>query len=117
MWRRDFDRLDRACQRVLQVLQHEQLQAEELVERLTGCRELAWRCCVEAVRRHPGADRDVPTDDTLAAVHHDLSRAATSVAQAAQALVMVEGDLSAADRAVATATARIGAAAAGLGLS
>lgn len=98
--------MDRACQRVLQVIEHQHGEGGDLVVRLTECRQMVWRCCAEAVRRSPGSVRDVPRDDDLAAVHRALSRAATSVAQAAQALVMAEHDRSAADRAVQAATAR-----------
>ena len=106
LWRGDFDRVDRASQRVLQVLAHQGSEAPELVEQVTQVRELVWRCCAAALERAPGADRDVPGDDDLATVHHELSRAATSVAQAAQALVIAAGDPAAADRAVAQAAAR-----------
>lgn len=108
--------MDRASQRVLQVIEHQHGEGGELVQRLTACRELVWRCCAEAARRSPGSHRDVPHDDDLASVHRSLSRAATSVAQAAQALVMAEHDRSAADRAVQAATSRAREAAAVLGL-
>lgn len=106
LWRADFDRVDRASRRVLQVLAHQGRKAPALVEQVTQVRELVWRCCAAAVEQAPAADRDVPGDDDLATVHHELSRAATSVAQAAQALVIAEGDPSAADRAVALAAVR-----------
>ncbi|WP_336921631.1 hypothetical protein [Aquipuribacter sp. SD81] len=112
LWRGDFDRVDRASRRVLQVLNGpggEQVDA--LVADLTACRELVWRCCVEAHHRAPGADREVPAEDDLAAAHRALSRAATAVAQCAQALVMADdvetpGGLDAARRALAAAAAR-----------
>jgi hypothetical protein len=117
LWRGDFDRVDRASQRVLQVLGHQGAEAPQLVADLTACRELVWRCCTEAVARDPDADRDVPGDDGLAAAHHALSRTATSVAQAAQALVIAEGDPAAATRALAQARASAEAAAAALALT
>lgn len=101
---------------MLQVLEHQHAEAGELVAQVTACRSLVWACCVEAVRRDPAADRDVPRQDDLAAAHRALSRTATSVAQAAQALVMAQADRSAATRAVAAASAQAHAAAAALGL-
>gem|GEM_PF-2698813 len=116
LWRRDFDRVDRASQRVLQVLAHQQREAPALVDELTGCRELVWRCCAEAVERSPATDQDVPRDDDLAAAHHAMSRAATAVSQVAQALVIAETDPAAADRSMTHARARAHEAAAALGL-
>jgi hypothetical protein len=104
---------------VLQVLAHQHRTGpptDALVAELTACRELVWLCCATAVERAPGADRDVPADADLAAAHRALSKAATSVAQAAQALVIAEGDLSAAERAVRSAAARAQDAAAALRL-
>ncbi|MGJ7439633.1 hypothetical protein [Aquipuribacter sp. MA13-6] len=106
LWRRDFDRVDRASQRVLQVLSHQQREAPALVHELTACRELVWRCCSAAFERSPGTDQDVPGDDGLAAAHHALSRAATAVSQVAQALVIAQADPVAADRPMAQAMAR-----------
>jgi ABC-type sugar transport system substrate-binding protein len=104
---------------VLQVLEHQHrdpASSAGLVARVTACRELVWACCVEAVAREPDADREVPAADDLAAAHRALSRVATAVAQAAQALVIAEADPAAADRAVATATAHAEDAAAALRL-
>jgi hypothetical protein len=122
LWRGDFDRVDRASRRVLQVLAGRGSPGvRAVVADLTACRELVWRCCVEAHRRAPDADREVPGDDDLAAAHRAVSRAATAVAQAAQALVMAD-DLTAphalapARRALATATGRAEEAARALGL-
>ncbi|WP_380164573.1 hypothetical protein [Jannaschia sp. R86511] len=117
LWRRDFDRVDRASGRVLQVLAHQGREAPQLVEELTACRDRVWRCCLAAVARAPGTDTDVPGDDDLAAVHHAVSRAATSVSQAAQALVIAESDPAAAQRAMAQATARSVEAETALGLT
>lgn len=116
LWRRDFDRVDRASQRVLQVLAHQQREAPTLVQELTACRELVWRCCAAALERAPASDQDVPRDDELAAAHHALSRAATAVSQVAQALVIAEADPVAAERSMAHATTRSLEAAAALGL-
>ena len=87
-----------------------------LVGRVRACRETVWRCCTEAVARDPGADRDVPRDDALAGAHRAMTRAATAMAQVAQALVMAADDPAAAARAATTATARADEAAAALGL-
>ncbi len=116
LWRRDFDRVDRASQRVLQVLAHQDREAPALVVELTACRELVWRCCSEAYQRSPGTEQDVPGDDALAAAHHALSRAATATSQVAQALVIAQADPAAADRPMAQALARARDAAAALRL-
>ncbi len=116
LWRRDFDRVDRASRRVLQVLAHQQREAPALVGELTACRGLVWRCCTAAVEQSPATDEHVPRDDGLAAAHHAMSRAATAVSQVAQALVIAEADPAAADRSMTHATARAREAAAALGL-
>ena len=50
LWRGDFDRVDRASQRVLQVLGHQGAEAPQLVADLTACREL---CGAAAPRPWP----------------------------------------------------------------
>lgn len=116
LWRRDFDRVDRASQRVLQVLAHQGREVPDLVTDLVACRERVWRCCTAALLRAPAADQEVPGDDSLAAAHHAMSRAATAVSQVAQALVIAEGDPEAAHRAMTQAGARSREAAEALGL-
>jgi hypothetical protein len=91
LWRADFERVDRASRRVLQVLPAAGLDeptGQALVERLRAARERVWQGCLTAHDRAPAADAEVPGDPALASAHHAFSRTATSVAQAAQALVM-----------------------------
>ena len=108
--------MDRACRRVLQVLEHAGRDDPVLLERVRSCRDTVWRCCTEAVARAPGADRDVPRDDDLAAAHRAMTRTATAMAQVAQALVMAAEDPRAAARAGGTATAHADQAAAARGV-
>lgn len=116
LWRADFERVDRASQRVLQMLARQQLDDTVLRTQLDACHAQVWRCCEAAFERAPDADQQVPAQPDLAAVHRHLSRAATSVAQTAQALVMSGADPDAPARALRSATAHADAAALVLGL-
>lgn len=99
---------------MLQVLQLQGRTVPGLVAELTACRELVWRCCVAAVELDPTAARDVPGADHLARAHHAMARTATSLAQAAQALVIAPDDPAAAMRAVRAAAGLADEAAAAL---
>lgn len=62
-----------------------------VVALVTQARETAWQSCALGYGRAPGALSEVPSQPDLAAAHRALSRAATSCAQTAQALLMAPG--------------------------
>ncbi len=109
MWHDDFARIDRACQRFLQVGGSGQPWAEVL-GLIEEARSEAWRRCLGAAALDPRAAAEVPGNVRLAALHRALSRAAVRCAQAAEAVVMAdpqEPDTAAAVRAATQAVSAL----------
>jgi len=101
LWRADFARIDRACQRFAQVSRGRP-EWGEVLEVLLAARSTAWQRCVAAAALDPRTSAAVPGDPGLSAAHRALAQAAVQCAQAAQAVVMAgAGDGPGGDRGAA----------------